>query len=299
LVTGYRISEQPAKGVASISGSDLVYIAPTSDYGMYALKVVATDDSAAESSPVRISFEVLKPNKAPYIYQAVKDIAQLDTTIVERTLTTIAKDPDGDVLSFSVKQTTNGVASYAITAGKLRVWSAGNTGSDTLVVTATDGFLSVADTFIASVPTPVVAEVSVATVASTVVDTATVTALTSVVTVTQTTTQAGAIGWNLSGCSEATPCQKAQLDLPTASSVSVQILDNTGAGVISWSGTLSTSDFAALPATTDGRRTAVLSWNLNSATGSTVASGVYLWNIRVTGADGKIVNALLRMGVTR
>jgi len=131
------------------------------------------------------------------------------------------------------------------------------------------------------------------------VDTVAVNALSSVVRVSQVTTRPGAVGWSLAECSEESPCQKAQLLLPSVASLDVQIFDQIGTPVLAWNRVLTAIEFAALAQGTDGRRALELGWNLHSSSGSLVASGVYLWKVRVTTDDGRETSALLKMGVTR
>lgn len=131
------------------------------------------------------------------------------------------------------------------------------------------------------------------------VDTVSVNGLSSVVRVPQVTTRPGAVGWNLAECSDENPCQKAQVLLPSAAMLDVQIFDQIGTPVIAWNRVLTGTEFTGLEQGTDGRRSLALSWNLHSSSGSQVASGVYLWKVRVVREDGRETNALLKMGVTR
>jgi len=409
----YRLVSAPWNGTAAIQGGKLVYVPKPGVIGMDGFSLVAVDDSGATSRTAWISIEIRDPNRAPVITAPLADVSVKQDDVVWGGYLGFS-DPDGDVLTCTVSHTNTSLATMNLVGTFLRYGlNPGQSGKDTVIVTATDGRFTVADTFVTTVAgrntapflgdaslvvtagmsikdtlvgtdvdgvvkqyaiavaplhgtavvagnvltytandgyegadslkvyavddlgaasrkarieylvkpaaaavsqasTPIVVASRAAlledviaapsmteTVIPSSVDTASVSALSSVVRVPQVTTRPGAVGWDLAECSDENPCQKAMVLLPSVASVDVQIFDQIGTPVMAWNHVLAGAEFAGLPQGTDGRRSLVLGWNLHSTAGATVASGVYLWKVRVVGEDGRETGAVLKMGVTR
>lgn len=98
-------------------------------------------------------------------------------------------------------------------------------------------------------------------------------------------------------CGRDENCLSVESALPGPASVDVAIFDNAGSPVVRWSVDVSEPELRRLPADDAGRRVLPLRWNLRSASGRTVAGGVYLWKIEVRPQAGLAFERIFKVGV--
>ena len=96
---------------------------------------------------------------------------------------------------------------------------------------------------------------------------------------------------------DAADAQTVSVLLPSAAAVRVDIFDNLGTPVISWSRDVSAYDLANLDATGDGRWVLPVSWNGRASNGQAVSAGVYLWKIVVRTEDGQKLETVKKLGL--
>lgn len=103
---------------------------------------------------------------------------------------------------------------------------------------------------------------------------------------------AARIGTDLDGTS-----QSVDVLLPSAGEVRVDIYDNQGTRVISWSRDVDEYALSSLRSTSDGRRVLPVAWNGRASDGTAVSAGVYLWKIEVRTADGRKLETVRKLGL--
>ncbi len=89
------------------------------------------------------------------------------------------------------------------------------------------------------------------------------------------------------------------LEIPAVGTIFVAIFDRLGTPVISLEREVTPMEFFRLRSTQDGRRVLPLSWNLRAQNGVPVASGIYLWRIRVGSTTGQPFEVVKTFGVTQ
>jgi hypothetical protein len=106
----------------------------------------------------------------------------------------------------------------------------------------------------------------------------------------------GQIGLQVAGC-QMRGCSSVDVLIPGTGTISVSIFDHLGTPVIAWQQSISRTVLHRLEKSADGRSVARVKWNLRTASGRAVASGVYLWKIQVHTDDGKKLETIRRLGV--
>lgn len=91
--------------------------------------------------------------------------------------------------------------------------------------------------------------------------------------------------------------QTLELALTGPATVSVAIFDKLGTPVIAFRKDVAESDLWSLARSGDGRRLLPVTWNLRSANGQPVPTGVYIWKVVVEGSDGQKLETIKRLGV--
>ena len=189
--------------------------------------------------------------------------------------------------------TSTGTGSQATVEGpQLVLTGVGSSGIAQFIVTASDGTFSVADTF--SVST----EASTAIVAKSP-RTPVAQELAVVLTKTFATQASGPGRGELTSASLEDDAHSLAVNLllPAAGWVSVHIFDLLGNPVIDLDRTLDAVELRRLAASGDGRKVLPVIWNLRSANGLAVATGVFLWQIEMRTVSGQKLTTCKRLGV--
>jgi len=92
-------------------------------------------------------------------------------------------------------------------------------------------------------------------------------------------------------------CLEMDAYLPGAAEITISILDNLGASVISCSHVVSASDLAELEKRDDGSWMIPFAWNLRASNGVAVSPGVYLWRIKAITVDGQELETTQKVGI--
>ncbi|MCY3679032.1 MAG: Ig-like domain-containing protein [Gemmatimonadetes bacterium] len=149
------VSSNPDVATATVSGSTLTVTAKGK--GDATVTVTATDgDLEAEDA-----FKVDVPNRTPVVVNGISDLTLFVGDPPNESdigISGVFRDPDGDVLRYTVESSNTGVATVTASGGTLTVTAEGK-GKATVTVTASDGDLEAEDDFAVEVPnrTPTVA----------------------------------------------------------------------------------------------------------------------------------------------
>lgn len=201
-------------------------------------------------------------------------------------LDTIFADLDGDTVRYKVE---SGLLGAVLEGGVLR-WQNLASGVHSVVVEASDGTFATSDTF------------QVEVLASTSVERRrtgpTVASPTSLRTGRLLAVRAHSDGEGSleAPCPDET-CLALDILLPGPGRVEVHIFDNLGTPVVDLQRRIDAPAFASLARDEAHRAVFPLSWNLRSRDGRAVASGVYLWRIRVVTDAGEEFETIRRLGV--
>lgn len=229
-------------------------------------------------------------NGGPFVVSSLSDrqeVSGFASTIIK--LDTVFADFEGDPLNYTVKVNGNALAANVKGSTLNLAGQAGADGTVQVVVTATDGTFSVADTFAVDVqkasaiarPTRPASTLLGASVKRPMANLA---------------MGSGKGTVALGGCSGES-CLSVDLQLPGEAAISVSIFDNLGNPVVSLTEQVDAAKLRLLPQTTDRRRLCSIAWNLRSSTGQAVGTGVYLWKIQVITADGQKLETIRHLGV--
>lgn len=225
-------------------------------------------------------------NSAPFLVGSLPDLRMArGTSHPGIRLDTVLVDLDGDTLVQSVR---SGLLGASIEGGVLRLETM-VVGNHSVVVQASDGRFTTADTF----QVEVLASTSVerrrpgpSSVAPTSLRIPRFLAERS----------RGDGSGNLEApCDDA--CLAMDVLLPGPGRIEVHILDNLGTPVMDLQRRIDAPSFAKLTRDEADRAVVPLSWNLRSREGRAVASGVYLWRIRVVTDAGEEFETIRRLGV--
>lgn len=201
-------------------------------------------------------------------------------------LDTVFADLDGDTVGFTAESGLLG----AVLEGRVLRWQNLSTGIHEVVVQASDGRFTTADTF----QVEVLASTSVerrrpgpSSVAPTSLRIPRFLAERS----------RGDGSGNLEAPCDDDACLGLDILLPGPGRVEVHILDNLGTPVMDFQRRIDAPSFAKLARDEANRAVVPLSWNLRSREGRAVATGVYLWRIRVVTDAGEEFETIRRLGV--
>lgn len=227
-------------------------------------------------------------NSAPFLVAPQPDL-RVTRGVSHRgiLLDTVFADLDGDTVGYRVESGLLG----AVLEGDVLRWQNLASGVHTVIVEASDGFASTADTF------------QVEVLASTSVEprrrpTTTRTAPTSLRIPRFLAERSHGDGsGNLESPCDGDACLAVEILLPGPGRVEVHILDNLGTPVMDLQRRIDVQSFAKLARDEANRAVVPLSWNLRSREGRAVASGVYLWRIRVITDAGEEFETIRRLGV--
>ena len=230
-------------------------------------------------------------NQGPFVSSPLADQTLRlgsDATILD--LSSVFTSWEGNELIYSVSGGA-GIASAQITGSKLALTGQAS-GSATLVVTASDGTLSVQDTFavrvegsttLASRPgVPVKSGALAASIAHPMASVA---------------QGSGRASLDVDGNCLSDNCLSLAISLPGPASVRVSIFDNLGTPVIAWTRDFGIWDLNRMGRSPDGGASVTLNWNLRASDGAAVAPGVYLWKVQALTQDGQKLESIKRMGV--
>lgn len=284
-------NKSPAFVSTTVSGTDLSLKLLNS--GAATLIVTANDGSLSVSDTVVVTVKtatvapiaILGTMPALTIEPWGKTQVDLDVYFSSNT---------GKQITFTASGSPGGACEVSVSGGMLTI-TTGNVGTDKITIVATDGTNSVTQTFDVTVsdgktgifarPTSRMGGLSMGGSGS-------------VVRPKMLGVMNGAMGVSLAACAQDGECQSTSIAMAYAGRVDVDIYDQLGVRVIAWSRTLKDADLKLLPTDSENRRTLDLQWNLRSASGRLVGSGVYLWKIRVTANDGTWAETVVRQGVS-
>lgn len=201
-------------------------------------------------------------------------------------LDTVFADLDGDNVGYKVE---SGLLGAVLEGGVLR-WQNLASGVHSVVVEASDGTFSTSDSFQVEVlsSTSVERRRSGPTVAS-----PTSLRIGRLLAVQSHSDGEGSLE---APCDDET-CLALDILLPGPGRIEVHILDNLGTPVVDLQRRVDAPAFASLARDEANRAVVPLSWNLRSRDGRAVASGVYLWRIRVVTDAGEEFETIRRLGV--
>lgn len=235
----------------------------------------------------------LMVNNAPFVSSPLPDLTEAPGfAAVKIDLSKSFADLDGDALQYTVSTVGNAATASLAQDTLVLAGVNGTSGSVKVIVSASDGSLSVVDTFlVAAQATTGIEPVPRSGLASKVLNAHVPKVFASVV----SGVGPGQLG---SGrCGEEDECLALDLLLPGAASVRVSIFDQLGTPVIAFDREIGRTELNGLAQSGDGRFLLPLVWNLRAGNGQPVGAGVYLWKIKVRTADGQLLETVHRMGV--
>ena len=277
----------------AVSGKTIALALTPDAYGKDTVVVSATDPSGLAVADTFL-IEVASVNDIPTVRDTAVSTTQGKTVRIELEAT----DRDGRIAAFAIsRRPRHGLATLVGSTLSFDA-DAGFHGDDTLEFTATD------DSAAASVPRRIVCTVLARPIPTSIAQIdrkATTRGLDLDVPASRPTIRHdignGSLGSDLRDCSQETSCQAVALRLGSPTRVSVSIHDNLGTLVNSWERTVTSRELLRLPAAADGRRLLEIRWNLRSAAGRNVPTGVYLWKIEARADDGETLETVRKLGV--
>jgi hypothetical protein len=226
-------------------------------------------------------------NSDPFLVGALPDLRltrgashpgiQLDTVLV---------DLDGDTLVQSVR---SGLLGASIEDGVLRLETM-VVGKHSVVVQASDGRFTTADTFQVEILASTSIERRRPSLGASAPTSLRIPRFLAV------RSQVDGTGSLESACDD-DGCLTMDILLPGPGRIEVHILDNLGTPVMDFQRRIDAPSFAKLSRDESNRAVVPLSWNLRSGEGRAVATGVYLWRIRVVTDAGEEFETIRRLGV--
>lgn len=108
--------------------------------------------------------------------------------------------------------------------------------------------------------------------------------------------RAGILGVRVPGCDEGDQCVSIELRASVPLVVSISIFDHQGTHVIEWDDEISADKMREFSQALDGSRRVPIQWNMHSANGVPVGSGVYLWKVELNSVDGRVLKSVLKTG---
>lgn len=277
----------------ALSGKAIAFTLAPDAFGKDTVVVSATDPSGLAVTDTFL-IEVASVNDIPTVRDTAVSTTQGKTVRIELE----AKDRDGRIAAFAIsRRPRHGLATLFGSTLSYDA-DAGFHGDDTLEFTATD------DSAAASVPRRIVCTVLARPIPTSIAQIdrkATTRGLDLDVPASRPTIRHdignGSLGSDLRDCSQESSCQTVALRLGSPTRVSVNIHDNLGTLVNSWERTVTSQELLRLPVAADGRRLLEIRWNLRSAAGRNVPTGVYLWKIEARADDGETLETVRKLGV--
>ena len=150
----YAITDQSCSSVFAVgSSTGVVTVADNSniDYETATSCTVEVTATSADSSTAATTYTVAVTNinEAPVVSSAISDVSTAEDSAYSLSVSSVFNDIDGDTLTYSISGAPSTITITGATISGTPVQA--NVGSHTIVVTATDGSLSVSDSYILTV----------------------------------------------------------------------------------------------------------------------------------------------------
>ncbi len=232
-------------------------------------------------------------NNAPFVVSSLPDLERLaGFAPFSISMDTVFADFEGPL---TFRATVLGTGTQAVVNGSsLTLSGVGPLGAAQVIVYATDGSMTVSDTF-AMVTT---ASTGIARRPSSVARSRELAVgLPKAFGSQATGFGRGALGTG--GVIDDPQSLMVNLLLPSAGEVSVSIFDQLGTPVIAMDRTVEGFELGRLASSGDGRYMLPVTWNLRAANGTPVPTGVYLWKIEINTVDGQKLESVKRLGVRK
>ena len=135
-IASFQLVGQPENGTAIVFPDGRLVVIPDEDVAAEAddtvtVQVTATDSRGATSAPADVTVAI-KANKAPAVMDVERSVRANKSTTVDL----VATDPEGDAVTFTVGEATNGTVS--LSGNTVTYQNTGTSGTDSFTYTATD-----------------------------------------------------------------------------------------------------------------------------------------------------------------
>lgn len=253
--------------------------------------------SAALQAPAGFLVHPLFLNQGPFLVEALPDV-RVDLGAGVRTfpLGNHFRSLEGLPLTFAIEGAGERLR-WNVRADTLRLEDFLVAGVTHMVVSASDGVVSVADTFDLDVrSTTSVSRSNPASRRSIPREGSIEVRVLRAIGLQARTSAEPLLSAGVPGCDGA--CPVIAIDLPSPSQVEVSLFDNQGTPVLSSTIDAGRGPHAGLPWNASGNaRILEIEWNGRAQNGEPAGSGVYLWKIAVRSEDGQSFETVRRLGL--
>lgn len=253
--------------------------------------------SAAVQAPAGFLVHPLFLNQGPFLVEALSDVRlDLGSGVRSFPLGKHFQSLEGLPLTFSIQGAEEKLR-WSVRADTLRLEDFLVAGVTQMVVSATDGVVSVADTFDVEVrSTTSVSRSNPASRRSIPREGNIEVRVSRAIGLQARTSAEPLLTTGVPGCEGA--CPAVAIELPSPSQVEVSLFDNQGTPVMSSTIDASRGTHARLPWNASGNaRILEIEWNGRAQNGEPAGSGVYLWKIAVRSEDGQSFETVRRLGL--